>query len=198
MVGDSRPSGSSIIRSLELVTSCLGLFAPYSAHVPSFHISRYSLTIILASAPTFSFTLAVPIREVYCAKYTPRAWDLRSLQFIINVPFVFPARCYGSVERQDNYYYYYYLLLFLCLLLPLASPLLFPYARYPVQDTHLMHGMDPRSQSFMLNSLVSRSVNNSYWPKTALRPHRLNNIFGDLVIPLHSFCFYGPSLLGYC
>ena len=33
------------------------------------------------------------------------------------------------------------LLLFLCLLLPLASPLLFPFARYPVRDTHPVHGI---------------------------------------------------------
>ena len=38
------------------------------------------------------------------------------------------------------------LLLFLCLLLPLPSPLLFPCVRYPVWDTHYVHGIPgPRS-----------------------------------------------------
>ena len=40
-------------------------FPPYSTHAPSFHISYYPLTIILVSAPTSSFTLAVSMREVY-------------------------------------------------------------------------------------------------------------------------------------
>ena len=29
------------------------------------------------------------MREVYCVEYTPRAWDLRSLQFILDVPLYF-------------------------------------------------------------------------------------------------------------
>ena len=51
--GDSRPSGSSIGRSLALIRPCLGFFPPYSAHVPSFHIS-YHFTIVLVSAPSSS------------------------------------------------------------------------------------------------------------------------------------------------
>ena len=50
---------------------------------------RYSLTIILVSAPTSCFTFAVPMREVSCVGYTLRAWDLRSLQFILYVPLYF-------------------------------------------------------------------------------------------------------------
>ena len=65
-----------------------GTFPPYSAHV-SFHISYNSLTIILVSAPTVSFALAVSMREVYCVEYTPRAWDPRSLQSILDVPLYF-------------------------------------------------------------------------------------------------------------
>ena len=56
-----------------------GTFPPYSAHVPSFHISYYSLTITLVSAPTSCFTFAVPMRDVYCVGYTPLARDPRSL-----------------------------------------------------------------------------------------------------------------------
>ena len=64
-------------------------FPPYSAHVPSFHISFYSLTIILVSAPTSSFTLDVSMREVYCVGYTARAWDPHSLQSILDVLVIF-------------------------------------------------------------------------------------------------------------
>ena len=37
----------------------------------------------IVSAPTSSFTLAVSMREVNCAGYTP-AWDPRSLQSMLN------------------------------------------------------------------------------------------------------------------
>ena len=79
---------------------------PFRAHVPYFYISYYSLTITLAR--TSSVTLAVHMRKVYCLGYTPRAWDPRSLQSILNVPLVFLARCYGSIEHLYSYYYYYY------------------------------------------------------------------------------------------
>ena len=78
---------TSIVRSLALVRPCFGL--SYSPHVPSFHISYYSLTITLVSAPTSCFTLSVPMREVYCVRYTPRAWDSRSLLSILDVPLYF-------------------------------------------------------------------------------------------------------------
>ena len=65
-----------------------GTFPPYSAHVP-FHFSYYPLTSILVSAPTFSFALAVSMREVYCVGYTPRGWDPCSLQSILDVPLYF-------------------------------------------------------------------------------------------------------------
>ena len=41
--------------------------------------------MILVSA-SFCFTLAVPMREVSCVEYTPRAWDPRSLQSTQNSP----------------------------------------------------------------------------------------------------------------
>ena len=43
-----------------------------------------TLTIILVSAPTSSFTLAVSMREVYCVGCTPRAYSF--LQSILDVP----------------------------------------------------------------------------------------------------------------
>ena len=63
--GDSCPSGNYVVTALALVRSCLGP-SPYSAHVPSFPISYYSITIIRVSAPTSYFILVVPMREVYC------------------------------------------------------------------------------------------------------------------------------------
>ena len=63
--------------SLALVRPCLRLF-PIRAHVPCFHISYYSLTIIHVSASFSCFILAVPMREVLCVGYT-RAWDPRFL-----------------------------------------------------------------------------------------------------------------------
>ena len=55
-----------------------------SAHIPSFHISYYSITLILVYASFSYFTLAVSMREVPCVGYTPRAWDPRSPQSILN------------------------------------------------------------------------------------------------------------------
>ena len=53
-------------------------FSP-SCHVPFFQISYYSITMILLSVSSSCFTLAVPMREVSCVGYTPRAWDPRSV-----------------------------------------------------------------------------------------------------------------------
>ena len=73
---DGFPSEAiDIGRSLALVRLYLGFF-PF---VPMFLSSYYSLTIILVSTSSSCFTLAVPMREVYCVEYTPRAWDPRSL-----------------------------------------------------------------------------------------------------------------------
>ena len=44
---------------------------PLIAHVPLFHISYYSITIILVSAPSSYFILTVSMRDVSCAGYTP-------------------------------------------------------------------------------------------------------------------------------
>ena len=57
--------------------------------VPLFYISYYSFAIILVSASSSCFTLAVPMREVYCVGYTPRAWDPRSLQPVLDGPLFF-------------------------------------------------------------------------------------------------------------
>ena len=41
--------------------------------------------MILVSATSSYFTLAVSIRELPCMVYTPRAWDRRYLQSILDV-----------------------------------------------------------------------------------------------------------------
>ena len=70
---------------LALVRSCLGL-SPLRAHFLSFYVSYYSLTIILLSSSSSYLHLAVPMHKVFCADYAPRAWDPRSLQFMLNGP----------------------------------------------------------------------------------------------------------------
>ena len=99
--------GSSIIRSLALVRPCLGLLHSCPRYfLPDFF---YSFTIILVSASFSYFTLALPIREIYCVEYTPRAWDARSLQSILNGPLYFegekaelPKRCYIDRPLVDH------------------------------------------------------------------------------------------------
>ena len=49
---------------------------PLRARVPLFWISYYSH---YSYVRYFLFALAIPMREVYCVGYTPRAWDPRSL-----------------------------------------------------------------------------------------------------------------------
>ena len=66
--------GSIIASSLSLLQDT----PPYSAHVPFFHISYYS-RIILVRVSSSYFTFAVPMREVSCVGYTPRAWGPRPL-----------------------------------------------------------------------------------------------------------------------
>ena len=64
--------------------TCVPRGAPLCAHVSFFHVSffhvsYYSLAMILVSASSSCFTVAVSIREVYCVRYEPRAWDPSSL-----------------------------------------------------------------------------------------------------------------------
>ena len=80
--------------------------------LPDFLLLRYSSSF---------FTLAVPMLEVYCVVYTPRAWDPRvkwSLVFrsFRTFPFMFTFLSF----RFDTPL----LLLFRCLLFLLVSPLL--------------------------------------------------------------------------
>ena len=72
--------------NIEKFSAVRMFFRTLCVHFPSFHISYYSLTIILVSSPSSCFHLAVPILRVSCAGYTPRAWDPRSLYTILNVP----------------------------------------------------------------------------------------------------------------
>ena len=64
-----------------------GDFSPYTVYVLSFHIPYYFI-ILLVSASSSYFTLAVPVCEVQvyvlCGIYTPRAWYSRSLQSKLN------------------------------------------------------------------------------------------------------------------
>ena len=74
---------------LALIRPCLELFP--SSIVPTFlpSIFHTTLTIILVSVSSSSFTLAVSMSEVYCVGYTPRAWDPCFLQCVLGVPLVF-------------------------------------------------------------------------------------------------------------
>ena len=46
----------------------------------------HTISLILVSASSSCYTLAVPMREVSCVGYRPRAWDLRSLQCALDDP----------------------------------------------------------------------------------------------------------------
>ena len=46
--------------------------------------ASFSFNIILVFAYSFCFTFSIPMCEVFCVGYTPCAWDLRSLQLILN------------------------------------------------------------------------------------------------------------------
>ena len=89
--GDSRPSGSSTVRSLALVLSCLGLF-PF---VPKF---LQVITVILVPS---CFVLALHERMVSCEGYTSRAWGLYSLQSVLNGPLYFDllGSCFAARKR---------------------------------------------------------------------------------------------------
>ena len=52
------------------------------------------LASLVGTNSSSCFTLAVPMREVSCVGYTPRAWDPRSLQSMLNGPAYF-----GRLQR---------------------------------------------------------------------------------------------------
>ena len=57
--------------------------------VPTFlsFISHATLLLLYSRVSSFSyFSFAVPMREVSCMGYTPRAWDPRSVQSMLNNP----------------------------------------------------------------------------------------------------------------
>ena len=72
-------------RALALFRPCLGLL-PFVPTILSSILLTTPLTIILESAPSSCFTLAVPMRGVSCVGYTPITWDPRSLQSMLNGP----------------------------------------------------------------------------------------------------------------
>ena len=73
-----------------------GTFA-ICAHVPFFRISYYSITIILGSVSSSSFTLTFSMREVSCVGYTLRALDPSPLQSMLNRPSSF-----GLLQRLHS------------------------------------------------------------------------------------------------
>ena len=56
----------------------------YSVHVPIFHISHSSFTMILGVCFLLSFQIVVLVREVSCVGYTHRAWGSRFLWSMLN------------------------------------------------------------------------------------------------------------------
>ena len=90
-----------LYRQIISVSQALFGTFPLRIQVPFFHISYYSLTIILVSAPSSCFTLAVPMREVYCVRYTPRAWDPRSLYSLYQMLPLFFRRV--AMDPQNAY-----------------------------------------------------------------------------------------------
>ena len=89
---DSHPSESSISRSLALIWPCLELFPLL---VPTFLPSIFRTTLYLLFLSTPSSPLLRFHARLYCVGYTPRAWDLRSLQSILDV---FPLY-FGLLQR---------------------------------------------------------------------------------------------------
>ena len=86
MVGGLSSLGELDSQVLSVYQALFGTI-PLRLNVPLFQISYYFIVITLVSAPTSYFTLVVPMREVYCVGYTPRAQDSRSLQVhILDVP----------------------------------------------------------------------------------------------------------------
>ena len=62
--------------------------------------------MILVSASFSYFTLAVSMREVSCLGYTPRAWDLRSLQSILDGLLYLAVRTGNIVIDRPIWVYY--------------------------------------------------------------------------------------------
>ena len=77
----------------QIRSASYALFEIFSlrTHVPFLQISFYSITMIVVSASSSCFTLAVPMCKTYCVAYTPRAWDPRSLLSMLNDP-LYPAQ----------------------------------------------------------------------------------------------------------
>ena len=63
-----------IIEILTEIKCVLEFFLP-CPHVSFPQVSYYSLVLTLVSASSSFFTFVVPMREVSCGGYTPRAWE---------------------------------------------------------------------------------------------------------------------------
>ena len=65
---------------------------------------------------------------------------------------------------------------YFCVFLPLAPPILFPYARYPMWDTHLVHGIPvPEVHTRWYLVFWFFWVMFSRWVRTTLKPEHNNN-----------------------
>ena len=89
---------------------------PFRAHVSFIHSS---IAINLVSVFYSCFTFAITTRNTSCITYTSRAWDPRSLQFILDNPLYFIAKlpqCYRSNDLVDhtkpNHHTLYYTILY--------------------------------------------------------------------------------------
>ena len=68
-------------------------------------MSSVNCSIILLKNSIFSQT-SLFIDEVYCVRYTPRAWDPSSLQSILNVPLVFRSFAASSQRLKPLSFVY--------------------------------------------------------------------------------------------
>ena len=75
--GESRPSGSNVGTKRQL-----GLVLDFCSLCPRFILSDFLLLSCYYSC--VCFTLAVINRQVSCFGYTPREWDRRTLQSMLN------------------------------------------------------------------------------------------------------------------
>ena len=108
MIGRAAPPGEPCSQHLSASWASFGIF-PLCAHIPCFQISYYSFCIILASATSSCFTLAVPMRDLSCVGYTLCAWDPRSLSSIQSLYFgaitLELKLCYRSTDQVDHLTY---------------------------------------------------------------------------------------------
>ena len=95
-------------------------------------VSWQAAEIALISAVCLGYTIRGI--HMYNRRYTGGVCTIEAIQECLR-PYPFVSTFFSSIFLTHP------LLLFLCLLFHLASSLLFPCARYPVWDTHPVHGI---------------------------------------------------------